>query len=81
MKLFGARSHPFVSSEVIFLQTKWSKIKERVEGWRSGKKLPFKRTTVCITPKHNLPYHNRHALANTDSASRQAFCLWRKFQK
>ena len=46
MKLFGTRSSPFVSYEVIFLQTKWSKIKERVEGWRSGKKLPFKRTTV-----------------------------------
>ena len=46
--LFGPRSSPFASSDGVFLQAKCSKIKERVEGWRSGKKLPFKRTTVCI---------------------------------
>jgi len=28
------------------LQAKWSKIKERVEGWKSGKKLWFKSITV-----------------------------------
>ena len=36
-----------MSSDVIFLQAKWSKIKERVEGWKSGKKMWFKRITVC----------------------------------
>jgi len=46
MKLFGARCPPFMNSDVIFLQAKWSKIKERVEGWKSGKKLRFKRITV-----------------------------------
>ena len=39
MKLFGARSPPFTNSNGIFLQAKWSKIKERMEGWKSGKKL------------------------------------------
>ena len=47
MKLFGARSPPFMVSDVIFLQAKWSKRKERVEGWKSGKKSWFKRITVC----------------------------------
>ena len=47
MTLFGARSPPFASSDGVFLQAKCSKIKGWVEGWRSGKKLPFKRTTVC----------------------------------
>ena len=41
MELFGARSPPLMSSDVIFLQGKWSKIKERVEGWKSGKKSGF----------------------------------------
>ena len=50
--LFGPRSPPFASSDCVFLQAKCSKIKERVEGWRSGKKLPFKRTTVCNAPKN-----------------------------
>ena len=35
-----------MSSDVIFLQAKWSKIKERVKGWKSGKKTWFKRITV-----------------------------------
>ncbi len=35
-----------MSSDVIFLQAKWSKIKERVEGWKSGKMSRFKRITV-----------------------------------
>ena len=47
MKLFGARSRPFANSDGIFLQAKWSKIKERVEGWKSGKKLWVKSITVC----------------------------------
>ena len=47
MKLFGARSHTFANSDGIFLQAKWSKIKERVEEWESGKKLWFKSITVC----------------------------------
>ena len=47
MKLFGAHSPPFMSSDVIFLQAKWRKIKQRVEGWKSGKKMWFKRITVC----------------------------------
>ena len=38
-----------MSSDVIFLQAKWSKIKERVKGWKSGKKTWFKRITVCMT--------------------------------
>ena len=46
MKLFGARSPPFVNFDSIFLQAKWSKIKERVEGWKSGKKSRFKRIAV-----------------------------------
>ena len=46
--LFGPRSSPFMSSDVIFLQAKWSKIKERVEGWKSGKKMWFKRITVWL---------------------------------
>ena len=46
MKLFGTRSPPFMSSDVIIFQAKWSKIKERVEGWKSGKKMLFKRITV-----------------------------------
>ena len=46
MTLFGTRSPPFMSSDVIFLQAKWSKIKERVKGWKSGKKTWFKRITV-----------------------------------
>ena len=46
--LFGPRSAPFASSDGVFLQAKCSKIKGWVEGWRSGKKLPFKRTTVCL---------------------------------
>ena len=37
-----------MSSDVIFLQAKWSKIKERVKGWKSGKKTWFKRITVCL---------------------------------
>ena len=49
MPLFGPRSSPFMSSDVIFLQAKWSKIKERVKGWKSGKKTWFKRITVCGT--------------------------------
>ena len=49
MTLFCPRSPPFMSSDVIFLQAKWSKIKERVEGWKSGKKMWFKRITVCTT--------------------------------
>ena len=44
--LFGPRSSPFMNSDVIFLQAKWSKIKERVEGWKSGKTSRFKRITV-----------------------------------
>ena len=47
MTLFCPRSPPFMSSNGIFLQAKWSKIKERVEGWKSGKKMWFKRITVC----------------------------------
>ena len=47
MKLFGTRSPLFMSSDVIIFQAKWSKIKERVEGWESGKKSRFKRITVC----------------------------------
>ena len=47
--LFGPRSSPFMSSDVIFLQAKWSKIKERVEGWKSGKTSRFKRITVCTS--------------------------------
>ena len=47
MTLFCTRSPPFMSSDVIFLQAKWSKIKERVEGWKSGKKMWFKCITVC----------------------------------
>ena len=39
MTLFCPRSPPFMSSNGIFLQAKWSKIKERVEGWESGKKM------------------------------------------
>ena len=50
MKLFSTRSPPFMSSDVIFLQANWSKIKERVEGWKSGKKIWFKRITVWIMP-------------------------------
>ena len=48
MTLFCPRSPPFMSSNGIFLQAKWSKIKERVEGWKSGKTSRFKRITVCI---------------------------------
>ena len=48
MKLFGTRSPPLMTSDVIFLQAKWSKIKDRVEGWKSGKKSRFKRITVCL---------------------------------
>ena len=48
LTLFCTRSPPFMSSDVIFLQAKWSKIKERVKGWKSGKKTWFKRITVCI---------------------------------
>ena len=47
LTLFCTRSPPFMSSDVIFLQAKWSKIKERVEGWKSGKTSRFKRITVC----------------------------------
>ena len=54
MKLFGTRSPPFMSSDVIFLQAKWSKIKERVEGWKSGKKMWFKRITVCAKGKEDV---------------------------
>jgi len=46
MTLFGTRSPPFMTFDVIFLQAKWSKIKERVKGWKSGKKMWFKRITV-----------------------------------
>ena len=46
MTLFCTRSPPFMSSDVIFLQAKWSKIKERVEGWKSGKTSRFKRYTL-----------------------------------
>ena len=49
--LFGPRSSPFMSSDVIFLQAKWSKIKERVEGWKSVKKMWFRRITVCYINK------------------------------
>ena len=48
MTLFCPRSPPFMSSNGIFLQAKWSKIKERVEGWKSGKKMWFERITVCL---------------------------------
>ena len=48
LTLFCTRSPPFMSSDVIFLQAKWSKIKERVKGWKSGKKKWFKRITVWI---------------------------------
>ena len=48
MTLFCPRSPPFMSSNGIFLQAKWSKIKERVEGWKSGKKMWFKRITVWL---------------------------------
>ena len=48
MTLFCTRSPPFMTFDVIFLQAKWSKIKERVEGWKSGKKMWFKRITVCF---------------------------------
>ena len=51
MTLFCPRSPPFMSSNGIFLQAKWSKIKERVEGWKSGKKMWFKRITVCLSKK------------------------------
>ena len=54
MTLFCTRSPPFMSSDVIFLQAKWSKIKERVEGWKSGKKMWFKRITVCCTIKQDI---------------------------
>ena len=53
MTLFCPRSPPFMSSNGIFLQAKWSKIKERVEGWKSGKKLRFKRITVCDSQSHD----------------------------
>ena len=55
--LFGPRSSPFMSSDVIFLQAKWSKIKERVEGWKSGKKMWFKRITVCNASKNLKKVH------------------------
>ena len=48
MTLFCTHSPPFMSSDVIFLQAKWSKIKETVEGWKSGKKLWFKSNAVCF---------------------------------
>jgi len=48
MTLFCTRSPPFMSSHAIFLQAKWSKIKERMEGWKSGKKMWFKRIAVCL---------------------------------
>ena len=51
MKLFGTRSPPFMSSDAIIFQAKWSKIKERVEGWESGIKSRFKRITVWSTMK------------------------------
>jgi len=56
MTLFCPRSPPFITFDVIFLQAKWSKLKERVEGWKSGQKMWFKRITVClnsITPITN----------------------------
>ena len=56
MKLFGTRSPPFMSSDVIIFQAKWSKIKERVEGWKSGKKMWFKRITVCVTLKLDVGF-------------------------
>ena len=49
LTLFCTRSPPFMSSDVIFLQAKWSKIKERVKGWKSGKKTWFKCITVCLS--------------------------------
>ena len=55
MTLFCTRSPPFMSSDVIFLQAKWSKIKERVEGWKSGKTSRFKRITVWV-PVYTLPF-------------------------
>ena len=64
MTLFCTRSPPFMSSDVIFLQAKWSKIKERVEGWKSGKKMWFKRITVCgVRPKlkKNINFFNSSA--------------------
>ena len=48
MTLFGTRSPPFMIFDVTFLRANWSKIKESVEGWKSGKKLCFKSTTVCV---------------------------------
>ena len=54
MTLFCPRSPPFMSSNGIFLQAEWSKIKERVEGGKSGKKMWFKRITVWKCMKANL---------------------------
>ena len=56
MTLFCTRSPPFMTFDVIFLQAKWSKIKERVEGWKSGKKMWFKRITVCVARKQYKVY-------------------------
>ena len=53
MTLFCTRFSPFMSSDVIFLQAKWSKIKEREEGWKSGKKSWFKSITVCLEASEN----------------------------
>ena len=58
MTLFCPRSPPFMSSNGIFLQAKWSKIKERVEGWKSGKKMWFKRITAWVT-RYNLVWDIR----------------------
>ena len=55
MKLLGTCSPSFMSSDVIFLQAKWSKRKERVEGWKSGKKMWFKHITVWIRINQDKP--------------------------
>ena len=57
MPLFGPRSSPFTNSDVIFLQAKWSKIKERVEGWKSGKTSRFKRITVWAKGFTKISWH------------------------
>ena len=59
MRLFGTRSPPFANFDGILMQAKCSKIKERVEGWKSGKKLWFKSITVCFGKTCNTKFNRR----------------------
>ena len=72
-----------MSYDVIFLQAKWSKIKERVEGWKSGKKMWFKRITVCCTIKQDiLVCEDRTEFCGDLNETLMNFeCLFRKFPK